>query len=594
MSTDHDLTEARSMRVRRTLLCVDVVESVRLIQDDEVNAVGRWQRLVERISVAVLPAHGGRMVKSLGDGMLLEFADVQPAVACAFAIQRACAESNVGVAPGQQMWLRIGAHVAELLSDERDVYGHGVNLTARITTLAGPGEIVASARVRDEITATLDAEVEDLGDCYLKHVREPVRAYRLGPVGTRPVIEHGSGMMPALQPTLAVIPFVSRDRDPAHDVLGEVLADEIIAALSRTPELRVISRLSTSPLRGRGTNLGDVGRILGANYVLSGAYRVQDTSYTFTVELAEANTAHIVWSLNLKGALAGILTGNNEPVQEVVAQITAAVRVRELERAQTQALPTLESYTLLMGAIALMHRLSLPDFDRAREMLEVLTDRAPRLAVPQAWLAEWHVLRVQQGWTDDAGAEARLAQERTRRALDNDPRCSLALVIDGFIQTNLLRRFDVASDRYSLALEANPNDSLAWLLKGTMHAFRGEAPEATAMTARARSLSPLDPLRYFYESLSATAALAAQDYVQAEAFADRSYRLNRKHASTLRALAISRWQVGKQEEARDTIRELMKIEPAFTISRFVERSPSTGYWTGKVWAETLRAAGVPD
>ncbi|MCC6195292.1 MAG: hypothetical protein IT518_12560 [Burkholderiales bacterium] len=594
MTNGQALGDSLTSRVLRTIVCVDVVESVRLIQDDEEDAVRRWQRLVERISTELLPAHGGRLVKSLGDGMLLEFAGVRPAVACAFAIQGVCAQANDGVSAGREMLVRIGAHVAELLADGRDLYGHGVNIAARLTSLAGPGETVVSARLRDEITAPLDAEIEDRGDGYLKHVREPVRAYRLGPVGARPVIAPGTGFSPSLQPTIAVIPFQSRDHDPAHDVLGEVLADEIIAALSRAAEIKVISRLSTSPLRGRGTPLPDVGNLLGASYVLSGGYRVQGSGYTFAVELAEANTSHIVWSMNLKGSVPGILSGDNEPVRRVVAEVTSAVRVREIERAQTQALPTLESYTLLIGAIALMHRLSPHDFARARQMLDVLTERAPRLAVPQAWLAEWHVLRVQQGWTDDPQAEARLALERTKRALDVDPRCSLALSVDGFINTNLLRRLDIADERYTLALEANPNDALAWLLKGTMHAFRGEAAQAVEMTARARALSPLDPQRYFYESLSATAALAAKDYGQAEALAEHSYRLNRKHASTLRALAISRWQLGKHDAARDTIGELLTIEPSFTITRFVDRSPSTGYWTGKLWADTLRAAGVPD
>jgi tetratricopeptide (TPR) repeat protein len=316
--------------------------------------------------------------------------------------------------------------------------------------------------------------------------------------------------------------------------------------------------------------------------------------YTLTTELAEARSGHIVWALNQKGSVAGILSGENEPVHRIVADISAAIMARELHRAQTQALPTLESYTLLMGAISLMHRLSMHDFDRAREMLEVLTDRAPRLAVPHAWLAEWHVLRVQQGWTDDPEADARMALDRTKRALDDDPECSLALAIDGFIHTNLLKRLDIANERYERALEANPNDSLAWLLKGTMHAFKGEGEPAVAMTTRARALSPLDPLRYFYDSLSATAALAALDYTQAAELAHRSYRLNRKHASTLRALAISHWHLGNQDQARRMVTELLAIAPGYTVSRFVERSPSSGYWTGKIWAETLRNAGVPD
>jgi TolB-like protein/Tfp pilus assembly protein PilF len=572
---------------------VDVVESVRLIEENEETAVRRWRAMVDRISTQILPATDGRLVKSLGDGMLLEFAHVQPAISAAFTIQQACVEANREVPPTQQMLVRIGAHVSELIADDHDVYGRGVNLAARLTTVAGPGEIVVSAAVRDGLTATLDAEIEDLGDCYLKHLREPVRAYRLGPAGVRPLIDPGGGFLPSLAPSIAVIPFTAREADPVHDVVGEVLADEIINALSRTVDLKVISRLSTSPLRGRDTPPSEVGAVLGANYVLSGVYRVMGTGYMLTAELAEARSGHIVWSLNLKGSVAGILSGENEPVQRVVAELTAAIMVRELHRAQTQALPTLESYTLLMGAISLMHRLSSQDFDRARQMLEVLTDRTPRLAVPHAWLAEWHVLRVQQGWTDDPEADTRRALECSKRALDDDPECSLALAVDGFIHTNLLRRLDIGKERYERALEANPNDSLAWLLKGTMHAFKGEGEPAVAMTARARALSPLDPLRYFYDSLSATAALAAQDYAQAAELAHRSYRLNRKHASTLRALVISHWHLGQHDEARRMVKELLAIEPSFTVARFVGRSPSSGYWTGKVWSEALREAGVP-
>ena len=294
------------------------------------------------------------------------------------------------------------------------------------------------------------------------------------------MIDVASGFVPALAPSIAVIPFRSRLADPQHELLGEVLADEIIGALSRAADLKVISRLSTSPLRGRDATPGEMGAILGAAYVLSGEYRVLGARYTLAIELAEARSAHIVWSLNLKGSVAGILSGEDEPIDRVVAEVSAAIMARELHRAQTQALPTLETYTLLIGAIALMHRLSLHDFERARQMLEAVTERAPRLAVPHAWLAEWHVLRVQQGWADDPHAEARLALDCSKRALDDDPECSLALDIDGFIHTNLLKRLDIANDRYDRALEANPNDSLAWLLKGTMHAFKGEGELATA------------------------------------------------------------------------------------------------------------------
>jgi len=204
------------------------------------------------------------------------------------------------------------------------------------------------------------------------------------------------------------------------------------------------------------------------------------------------------------------------------------------------------------------------------------------------------VMRVWQGWSDDPQQDARRALDDTKRALDVDPRCSLALAIDGLVHTNLLKRLDVAADRYQQAIDANPNDSLAWLLKGTLHAFKGEGGLAVAGTTRALRLSPLDPVRYYYDSLAAAAALSADDYEGAIELARRSLRANRTHSSTLRALAVAQWQAGRAEEARATVAELMRLEPTLTVSNWIARSPTTGYETGRVWSTALRMAGVPE
>jgi adenylate cyclase len=468
-----------------------------------------------------------------------------------------------------------------------------VNLAARLTTLAGPSEIVVSADVRDQLTPVLDADIEDLGLCYLKHVHEPVRSYRVGPPGPRPVIEPGTASTSELRPTVAVIPFAARSGDPEHQVVGEVLADEIISALSRSHELNVISRLSTTLFRGRDVSVGEVSGYLNATYVLSGAYHVTGNKLRLTAELALATPGSIVWSESMQGNITGIVSGKDGLIEKVVGRVSAAVMARELERAQSQPLPTLESYTLLMGAIALMHRLSWNDFNRARDMLQALAERAPRQAIPWAWLAKWHVLRVQQGWSNDTKSERQFALDCARRALDADPRCSLALACAGFVYTNLLKQLDVANERYELALKVNPNDSLAWLLKGTLHAFKGEGKLAVDASRRALRLSPLDPHRYFYDSLAATAALSAGQYKRAIELAHRSLRANRTHTSTFRALAISQWQFGQHEDARKTVSELLRLEPTLTIREYLERSPSSEYETGKIWSNALRQAGVP-
>jgi adenylate cyclase len=582
-----------SERVVRTVLIVDVVESVRLMEADEEGVVQRWLRLVDHVVKDVLPANEGRLVKSMGDGMLIEFPAVPLALTAAFAIQRASDIANLGIPAERRLLLRMGAQVGELISGEHDVYGRAVNLAARLTALAGPGEIVVSAGVRDQLTPILDADIEDLGECYVKHMENPVRAYRIGPPGPRPVIEHGTGAMPEMLPTIAVIPFAVRGTEPEHHMLGEIIADEIISALSRAPELHVISRLSTTAFRERNASLLDVCAHLNASYVLYGAYRTIGTHVALDATLAEAKSGRIVWSKAMKGQVAGVLSGEDPLIDRIVAETGAAVLARELQRAQSLALPTLEIYTLLLGAITLMHRLSPQDFERARQMLQTMIDRSPRLAVPYAWLAKWHVLRVQQGWTDDPKAETRLALDCTQRSLNLDPTGSLALTISGLVHTNLLKKLDVAQERYEAALRANPNDSLAWLLKGTMHAFRGEGKLAVDGTRRALRLSPLDPLRYYYDSLAATAALSAGLYERAIELAERSLRANRTHTSTLRAMAIAQWQLGREEDARKTVAELRRLEPTLTVSKYLERHPSSEYETGKIWSRALGSAGLP-
>jgi adenylate cyclase len=581
-----------------TLLIIDVVESVRLMEANEQDAVRQWQRLVELVVHDVLPQHAGRLVKSIGDGLMLEFASPRPAVHAALHIQQLCHATNHGVEPNKRMQLRAGIHTGTYVKDAHDIYGADVNLAVRLTTLAGPGEIIVSAPVRDQLTPVLDGDIEDLGDCYMKHLTTPVRAYRVGDAGVAPIIEPGSGRPLDLRPTIAVIPFTARGAEPGHALIGEAVADELIAALSKTAELHVISRLSTTVFRDRSASedgaLADIRQHLGATFVLSGRCTVIGSHMTLFVELAEADGGRIVWAENLKGSVAGLFNPDDDMLSRIVSAVSSAVMRHELQRAQNHALPTLEGYTLLMGAIAMMHRTDYHDFDKARQMLEHLIERSKRHPVPHAWLAKWHVLRVQQGWAIDIATEAKLALACTSRALEYEPGNALALTVDGLVQTNLLQNTELASTRYDHAIEANPNESLAWLLKGTMHAFRGEGVEAVSDTKRALKLSPLDPYRYYYDSLAATAAVSAGNYDDAIALSYKSLRLNKTHTSTYRALAIAQSLSGRAIEAKKTINELLKLEPNFTVSRFLQRSPSAKFPIGNLYVKALRDAGLPE
>ena len=579
-------------RVIRTVLVADVVESVRLMQEDEAGTVQRWRGFVDHVVTHLLTGKDGRLVKSLGDGMMLEFPAVTPAVNVAFAMQFAIGHINAALPPERKLHLRIGIHVSPLIADELDVYGHGVNLAARLTTLAGPDEIVVSADVRDQLTPALDAEIEDLGECYVKHVQQPVRAFRVGAPGEQPVIERGN-LAEDLRATIAVIPFRPRALKASEDVLGQLLADEVISALSRSPEVNVVSRLSTTAFQSREIKLDDVSAYLRADYVVSGSYHVNGDRVMLKAELAETRTMQVVWTQSLKGSVAGIVAGDDPLANHLVTQACAAMMVRELQQAQGKAPQSLQSHTLLLSSISLMHRISPLAFQRAQQMLQVLIDRTPRLASPYAWLAKWHVLRVTQGWSGDAQADGKAALDNTKRALDRDATSSLAMTVEGQVNTYILKRLDVAEQFYAQALQSNPNDSLAWLLKGTLHAFRDEGKEAVRHTRQALKLSPLDPLKYYFDSLAATAALSAGQYERALQLSERSLRLNRTHASTLRVMITALCKLGRLDEARGFAGQLLALEPGFSVTRYLERSPGAPYKLGRDVASALAEAGVP-
>ncbi|HEY2926878.1 adenylate/guanylate cyclase domain-containing protein [Piscinibacter sp.] len=580
-------------RAARTVVVVDVVESVRLIEQNEEDTVRRWQAFVGEVVTKLLPQHGGRLVKSLGDGLMVEFEAVPPAIQCAFAMQQSVLQLNQGRLESERLCLRIGAHAADVIIDELDIYGSGVNLAARLTTLAGPGEIVVSAEVRDQLVPGLDADVEDLGECFLKHFAQPIRAYRVGPTGDRPVVPPGGSSAGDLRPTIAVIPFSSYAGAPEAVGLGDILADQVIAALSKSNAINVISRLSTTAFRDRIQSIEMIGQSLSANFIVSGRYWKSGSTVHALVELADARNSRVIWTQTLADTETAVLQTDSELVAALVDGISQAIFSVEVASVSSIPLPNLQSHTLLLAAISLLYRLSVRDFERARAALETLNERAPRHPSPLAWLARWHLFRVVQGWSDNRERDGTAALSYAKRALDLDPDSSLALTMLGNVHTNYLRDLEGAESLYDKALSINPNESLAWLQKGNCLSFRGDGPAALAHTEKAADLSPLDPSRHFYLSIMASAALSAGAYERAIAAAKSSLRLNSDHVSSHRVLAIAQVLTGRVDEARLTVRQILALEPHLTVAGFIARSPGASSGLAETFGSALLAAGLP-
>lgn len=580
-------------RSTKVLLVMDVVESVRIMEQDQDDFVRRWQQLVQHAEQQVLPLHGGRIVKSLGDGLMLEFATAQGSVRASFAIQHFSQHANVGLRPEQQMHLRIGGHLASFVTDQHDIYGTDVNLTARVCSLAGPGEIVVTADLRDCVTAALDADIEDLGECHLKHVKEPIRAYRIGPVGHAPTIPASSATPADFRPTIAVIPFEARSNEPEHFVIGELIADGIIAQLSRSPDIRVISRLSTTAFRGRPGAMPDVGSRLDASFVLSGSYIASSGKILLMAELADTRKNEIIWAERISGDTNDLLQSNSELLNRLAEATSRALIDTEVQQSLVQPMPRLDSSSLLLGGIAMMHRSSIRDFERSREALDALIERHSRIATPRAWLAKWHIMRIIRGLSDSPQRDTQFALEQTKRALDSEPENALTLAVEGYAHCQLLGNVEETNNRLARAIRANPNEPMAWLFKSVASSMWGSAPDSVNEAEYARALSPIDPLGYYFDLLASAALLADNMHERAIEYAKKSLKLNRHHSPTLRVLLTAQTEIGLLAEATETLRALHLEEPHLTVSAYLSMGSASSV-TRQRCANALRKLGVPE
>jgi adenylate cyclase len=579
------------LRHTKVLLVMDVVESVRLMEQDEDDFVRRWQRLVEGVE-AQLPQHGGRIVKSLGDGLMIEFGEAAAFSRAALGIQQLNAELNAATdAPGR-IHLRMGAHLAQFVSDRHDIYGTDVNLTARISTLAGPDEIVISSELRDQLTDGLDAELEDLGDCHLKHVAEPVRAYRIGRAGPAPVLPPAESYAP-MHSTVAVVPFEARSNEPEHFAIGDLIADGVISQLGRTAELRVISRLSSAAFRGRDTSVAELAKTLAATYVLSGSYVASSGKLLIMAELADTRTGAVIWSDRIGGDIGDLLQEQSELSHRLASAVHNAVMQSEVQSTLVKPLPTLESCSLLLGGIALTHRASRRDFDRAREALDALVERHPRAAQARSWLAKWYILRVVRGMSDAPGQDARRAIEQTERALDAEPECTLALAIQGHALCQLSRDVEGAARRIDAAIELNPNESLGWLYKSVWSSMWGSTEASVQEAETAALLSPIDPMKYYYDMILASGLSINGQHERAIELAKRSLKANRHHQPTLRVLLLAQAESDQVDEAQATLKMLIQESPNLTVSSYLSMGGAASSPRQRL-AAILRRLGVPE
>lgn len=538
------------------------------------------------VSLEEAAAHngGGRLVLANGHYAVFEFTDIFAAVRFALLLSRAPASQTYRI--GVDLVPKNLADLSNSVADTMDLR------VATLSSVAQTTEVVTSVDVRDQCYAELDFDFEDLGHQTVENAKHAVRAFRVSMNSTMLRLLPNLAAEDVL-PTIAIVPLNPRIQAADTAMLGDIIADDLISVISRAADVNVISRLSTTGFRTKTADLSKVGSVLGADFILSGTFVTQDTLIVLMLEFAEVSTNSVLWADRVEIEVATLLNGVGA-VDGIVSKIRKSIALNEVKRARSNPISTLRNYTLLIGAVGLMHRLGPADFAMAGDMLRTLIERTPNHPAALSWMARWHVLRVQQGWSDDPQKEAQLALACSTKALEIDPENALSLTSEGFVLTNLLHQLDEAEERYDAALEANPNDANGRLLRGTLFAFQGKGEEAKRDSERALHLAPLDPHRFFFLALAASANIAAKDYERALVLAKASLRMNRTHTSTLRVKAVAQMRLGDEEAARETTRELLRLQPNLRVGAWLKNSPSASFAVGRDFAATLRETGVPE
>lgn len=584
---------ASSRRQRRAVLVAVAMDAVGMMEHDEERTVKRWRGYLAHATSETIPTHAGRSFsRVLEHGFLAEFPDGIHALKCAFELHRALARFNAEVR-SPPLGMRVGIHVADVIVEEFNVLGDGVNVAAGLAELANPGETVVSVQVRDQLTSGLDGSIEDLGEQRLRNRERAVRAFRVWPQTETVRLAPSAAVMAHGRPSVAVIPFQLRSDDPRFEFIGDGLAEETIGALSRVADLFVVSRLSSMAFRRAPLSLRTIGEMLGVRYVLSGSVQTAHARALLVAELADARDGQILWSERFQCDLVDAFALQADLARKVVGSVAPFVRSFELRRARITNFDELDAYAITLRGIDLMHRLTREDFLHARAAFETAIERDPISPAPHAWLAKWHIMRVAVGASEDLLHDREAATACAERALACDSDDALALAADAHVAAWARHDLVAAETRLAQALTANPNEPLAWLWNAMTHAWRGRGAEAIQSADRALSLSPLDPMIYYFNSLASTANLIGERYERAIELATRSLRENRLHTPTLRTLAAAQVLSGRLNDARETVRLLRELEPGLTVGAFRERYPGRDSPQAARFADALLAAGLP-
>ena len=577
------------VRKLAAILCADAVGFTARVAADEIAALRAVKASLD-IAEQVIGLHGGRVVKTMGDGLLAEFGSVVAAVSAAATIQSRLGARQRDVPDGAHFDFRIGVHVGDVVVDGDDILGDGVNIAARLQAAAAPATVLVSRRVHDDVAGKLDLAFEDAGEKTLPGIGRPLHTFRLAPSRPSPV-----PAAPAApdKPSVAVLPFVNLSSDAEQDYFADGLTEDIITGLAAVPWLFVIARNSSFIYKGAAVDVREVGRHLAVRYVLEGSVRRAGSRLRITGQLVDAESGAHLWADRMDGLLEDVFDLQDRVTEAVVAAIAPEVRSAEQARAARKRPDSLTAYDRILRAMAALNRAQTAE---ATGHLEAAVAEAPDYAKALALRAWVHTLEV--GWhaAGDVAAHGAAALSLARRALDLAPGDIEASAYAAYAMGFFGAELDRALGLLRAAVERCPSFVWAWASLGMHQGHQHDPVEGLSACDEAIRLSPRDPMAFRAHLAKAAALFYAQRWDEVPAAARRALDINPANFAQWVFLVTALAAVGDESALMRARTELLTRFPEASITRFRQCfGQFRNYARQRDDLEArMRAAGLPD
>jgi adenylate cyclase len=568
------MTEERINRRLAAILAADVVGYSRLMGADEAATLAALKRHREAIFDPAVAAHNGRIVKLMGDGVIVEFGSVIDAVNCALSVQRSSATTPDQSASQPVIVLRIGVNLGDVIIEGDDIYGDGVNIAARLEPLAEPGGICVSSIVNESVGNRIEAHFQDGGDIGVKNIDRPIRVWKWSPSATSPAVTQSNAVKPVPNAAhaIAVLPFTNMSGDPEQEYFSDGISEDIITDLSKIAGLMVIARNSSFTYKGRSVDVREVGRDLGVRSVLEGSIRRAGNRVRITAQLIDAGTGAHLWADRYDRDLTHIFEVQDEVTRKIVGALKVTLSPAENTRLTEIGTSNIEAYDcFLRGRELLLGSTKDRDtFETSKGSLIRAIDLDPSYAQAYAGLAFAYMLDYQNRWSDDPDGSLPLSKHYAEQAIKKNPKEPLPRVVAAIVASNG-KDLDRATSEAQIALSLNPNYALAYNVIGAIRTYSGQPLEAIPMIERAVRLDPAQSEQYLH--FLGMAYLVAGKYETAATHFKERIRLVPRTDFSRAPLASALGHLGEIDEARRIWRELMEINPKYSFSEHFSRLP---------------------